>query len=80
MAGSRCQGRLVLRLDDCVLFVSMAVVCNDTLCDGAKQSTAIEHHEVAMSSQKFLHVPVFAREDQREDCEDWSGLIEWSEF
>lgn len=77
MAGSGCQGRLVLRLGDCVFLVSMAVVCNDTLYDGERQWTAFEHHEVAMAGQKFLPVTVFAREDLRED---WAGLTEWSEF
>lgn len=44
---------------------------------GEKQSTAIRNHEVAMAGQKFFTSRSFAREDQRED---WTGLIEWSEF
>lgn len=77
MAGSRCQGRLVQRLDDLCLSRLMAVVCNDTLCDGGNSRRRSKNHEVAMAGQKFLHVPAFGREDQRKD---WAGLIEWSEF
>ena len=56
--------------------VSKAVVCNDTSCDVKKQSTASQHHEVAMAGQKFFNVPVFC---PRKSEEDWTGSIEWSE-
>lgn len=50
----------------------MAVVCNDTLCDGGNSRRRSKNHEVAMAGQKFLHVPAFGRGDQRKD---WAGLI-----
>jgi hypothetical protein len=32
---------------------------------------AIQHHEVAMAGQKFFHVPVFARDDQKRKRIGW---------
>lgn len=59
MAGSRCQGRLVLRLDDCVLLVSMAVVCNDTLCDGGETVDGDPKSRGGDGGPENFHVAVF---------------------
>lgn len=66
-----------------VSFVSRAVVCNDTLCDGGKQSTAIEHHEVAMAmaGQKFSSIGLRPRRPEAGRQGGFrAGSTEWSEF